>query len=210
MGETVIQPIGKKLMLNKDHKVEVCLFTADEIKELFPDNDSSLGLNNTTDMNKKLHLHLQGGLKGNILNKLPPDCHLVSPIVMVKSETSRPLMMRVTIPHALATISKASNNEVQLYVCTFGVLRALEQKEYELNESTFTLNMPIEKQLILALTIMGRLLTRSRSFLSFNLTYRPPTIKCVYHVVELIDYNNHEINVRVYCGINLPITWKVC
>ena len=102
LGEYVKQSVVKKLILNKDHKVEVHVLTPKEL----PPEDSPLAVNRATDLNIKLEL--LGGLHGNILNKLPPDCHLVAPIVMVRLGASKPLMMKVTIPHALATTIKGS------------------------------------------------------------------------------------------------------
>ena len=202
MGEIVKQLIIKKLILNKDHKVEVHVLTPKEL----PSEDSSLAVNRATDSNLKLEL--LGGLHGHILNKLPPDCHLVAPIVMVKLGASKPLMMKVTIPHALTTTIKPSNSEIKLFaISTFGVPGALERRNYTLDEKNCIVTMVINKQQIFVLTVIGRLLTQSRSFLSVNSTYRPPAIKCIYYVLS--EPGNHEISVKVYCGIDLPITWKV-
>ena len=204
LGESVKQIIIKKLILNKDHKVEVHVLTP---KELPPEDSSLLALNRATDMNLKLELLC--GLHGNILNKLPSDSHLVGPIVMVKLGANRPLMMKVTIPHALATTSKAFNSEVKLFaISTFGIPGVLEPKLYTLDEKACTVTMVINKQQIFVLTVIGKLLlTQPRSFRSVNLTYRPPAIKCVYYVLS--EPGNHEISVKVYCAIDLPITWKV-
>ena len=203
LGEYVKQPVVKKLILNKDHKVEVHVLTPKEL----PLEDSLLAVNHATDLNLKLEL--LGGLNGNILNKLPHDCHLVAPIVMVRLGASKPLIMKVTIPHALATTIKGSNSEIKLFaISMFGVPGVLEPRNYTLDEKNCIVTMVINKQQIFVLTVIGKLLTQSRSFLSINSSYGSPAIKCVYYVLS--EPGNHETSVKVYCGIDLPIISKVC
>ena len=203
LGEWVKQFIVKNKIANKDHKAEVHVLTSDEL----PPEDCSLALNRSKDTTVKLELLC--GLHGSILDRLPSDCHLVGPIVMVKLGTNRPLMIKVTIPHALGIVNKTSNNEVRLFaISTLGVPEALESKTYALDEKSCIVTMVINRQQIFVLMVMGKLLTQSRSFASVNLTHRPPTIKCIYYVLS--EPGNHEISVKVYCAIDLPISWKVC
>ena len=92
-------------------------------------------------------------------------------------------------------------------ISTFGVPGVLEPRNYTFDEKNCIVTMVINKQQIFVLTVIGKLLTQSRSFLSINLPYRPPAIKCGYYV--LCEPGNHETSVKVYCGIDLLITWKV-
>ena len=203
LGDPVKRSIIKRAVLHEDHGVEVHVLT---IEELQPFEDRSLALDHSMDAGQQLELLC--GLHGNIFNKLPSDCHLVSPIVMVKSGANRPLLMRVTIPHALATTSNTSNSEVDLFaIDTFGVIGAIQPKLYTLNEKTCIVTILINKQRMFVLTVMGKLLCQSRSFPSVNLNYRPPAIKCIYCVLS--EPGNHGIIIKVYCAIDLPISWKV-
>ena len=203
LGEWVKQFIIRNKIANKDHKAEVRVLTPNEL----PPEDRSLALNRSKDTTVKLELLC--GLHGSILDRLPSDCHLVGPIVMVKSGANRPLMIRVTIPHALGIVNKTSNSKVRLFaISTSGVPGEPESKLYTLDEKSCIVTMVINRQQIFVLTVMGKLLTQSRSFASVNLTHRPPTIKCIYYLLS--EPGNHEISVKVYCAIDLPISWKVC
>ena len=200
LGDPVKQFIVKKKIVHKDHKVEVRVLTPSEL----PKEDHSWALNRATDVNTKLELHC--GLHGSILDRLPADCHLVSPIVMVKLRASRPLMMRVNFPHAL-TSGKAQNKEVQLFaISTLGVPGVLEANLYTLDDKTCTVTVVINKQQIFVLMVTGALLTQSQSFPRIS---RPLAIKCIYYVLVLSDPASPEVHVKVYCAIDLPITWKV-
>ena len=201
--EPVKQLIVKKKILHKDHEVEVRVLTP---CELLPEDDRSLAVNKATDVNTILELHC--GLHGSILYRLSSDHHLIGPIVMVRSRASRSLMMRVNIPHALTTIGKAHNNEVQLFGYNpLGVLSPLEPNLYTLDEKTCTVTMGISGQHIFVLTVMGTLLTQSQSFPRIN---RPLAIRCTYYVFVLSDPGSSEICIEVHCAIDLPTTWKVC
>ena len=203
--------IVKKQILHKDHGVELHVLTVDELP---PGEDRSLALNRSMDTAQQLELLC--GIHGNVLNKLPPDCHLISSIVMVKLAANRPLMMRITIPHALATSKTATlkaskkhqSSEVQLYVFgQAGVIGVLESENYKLDSKSCTVTMVINKQLIFALTVTGKFTTHTRLFSTVT-TNKPLAINCIYFV--LVEPNDYDISVKVYCTINLPIAWKVC
>ena len=202
--EPVKQLIVKKKILHKDHKVEVRVLTP---CELLPEDDRSLAVNKATDVNTKLELHC--GLHGSILYRLSSDHHLISPIVMVRSRASRSLMIRVNIPHALTTIGKAHNNEVQLFAYSpLGILSALEPNLYTLDEKTCTVTMGISGngQQIFLLSVIGTLRTQFQSSPRIN---GPLAIRCIYYVLMLSDPSSSEIHVKVFCAIDLPTTWKV-
>ena len=207
LGDPVKSSIIKSKILHKDHSVEVRVLT---IEELQPFEDRSLALNRSTDTGQQLELLC--GLHGNILNKLPSHCHLISPIIMVKSGANRPLMMRIIIPHALATTSKVSkkrqSDEIILYtINTTGVLSKVKSEEYTLESTMCTVTMVIDKQQIFALTAVGKFTTHTRLFPSIS-HHRPPAITCIYHV--FMESTSNDISVKIYCAINLPTTRKVC
>lgn len=210
--EIVKKSIVKKQILHKDHKVELHVLTVNELPP--GEQDRSLALNRSKDTAQQLELLC--GIHGNVLNKLPPDCYLISSIVMVKLAANRPLMMSITIPHALATnktaTSKASKkhqaSEVQLYVFgQAGVIGVLESENYKLDLKSCTVTMVIDKQQTFALTVTGKFTTHARLFPTVT-TNKPLAINCIYFV--LVEPNDDYISVRVYCTINLPIAWKVC
>ena len=211
LGKIVKKSIVGKQILHKDHRVELHVLTVDELPL---GEDHSLALNRSMDTAQQLELLC--GIHGNVLNKLPPDCHLISSIVMVKLAANRPLMMRITIPHALATSKTATlkaskkhqSSEVQLYVFgQAGVIGVLESENYKLDSKLCTVTMVINKQLTFALTVTGKFKTYSRLFSTVT-TNKPLAINCIYFV--LVEPNDYDISVRVYCTINLPIAWKVC
>ena len=206
MGKTVKTSIVKKQILHKDHRVELHVLTVDELP---PGEDHSLALNQSEDTAQQLELLC--GIHGDILDKLPPDCHLISSIVMVKLAANRPLMMRITIPHALVTdkaSKKHQSSEVQLYVFgQAGVIGMLESENYKLDSKLCTVTMVINKQLTFALTVTGKFTSHAQLFHAVT-TNKPLAINCIYFV--LVEPNDYDISVKVYCAINLPIAWKVC
>jgi len=206
LGDIARQSIIKPLLLQKDHQVDVHVFTIDELRPL---ENRSLAINRTTDTG--LLLELFCGLHGNILNKLPDNYHLVSPIVMVKSAVKRPLKMKVTILHALETSKMAKKpHDIKLFaINTAGEEpKSLQLEEYEFESNNrCVITTVICKQRMFALTVM-RDFTHMHS--KFNIVHRsPPTpaIRCTYCVLS--DSTDDGISVKVYCAIDLPIVWKV-
>ena len=203
LGEHVKRSIIKTAILQKDHDVEVHVLTAEE---LLISDDRSLALDRSKDTT--VQLELLCGLHGNVLNKLPSNCHLVSPLVMVKSGANRPLLMRVSIPHALELETNIPRNIKLFVINTTGVPAMVDAKVYKVDSKICTVTMAIDKQQIFALTVEGKLTTHTKQLPNINLTHlRPPAIKCICYVLAVP--NNHDISVKVYCAINLPISWKV-
>ena len=205
LGEHVKRSIIKRAILQKDHNVEVHVLTVEELETF---EDRSLALDRSKDTT--VQLELLCGLHGNVLNRLPSNCHLVSPLVMVKSGANRPLLMRVTIPHALELeTAKAYSSDVKLVaVNATGVVATIEARVYKLESKFCTITMAIDKQRIFALMVKGKLTAHTKLLPSIsNQHHRPPAIKCVCCVLAVPS--NHDISVKVYCAINLPISWKV-
>lgn len=196
MGGIVKRSIIKKSILHKDHRAEIRVLTVDEL----PSEEHSLALNRSTDTGQKLELMC--GLHGHILDKLPPDSHLISPIVMVKSDANRPLKMKVTIPHALA-FKKLHPGDVKVFTSAIGVPVQLESNQYTFEPKLCNITAVIDKQRLFYLTAMGKTVTHNaRSF------HRPPAVHCIYYV--LVEPSSRDFKVNVYCTIDLPTTWKVC
>ena len=179
------------------------------VEELETFEDRSLALDRSKDTT--VQLELLCGLHGNVLNKLPSNCHLVSPLVLVKSGASRPLLMRVTIPHALELeTAKVHPSDVQLVaVNATGVLAMIETEVYKVESKICTVTMAIDKQRIFALTVKGKLTAQTKLLPSIPLTqhHGPPAIKCICYVLAVPS--DHDISVKVYCAISLPVSWKV-
>lgn len=212
LGNPVKGFIRKSLLLQQDHQVDVHVLTTTELQ---PSENHSLAMNPSTDTS--LSLELLCGLHGNILNKLPANCHLVSPIVMVKSATNRPLKMKVTIPHAMETsktAKKPQSNDVKLFALnTAGnTPEPLQLEEYKLDSNRCVITTVVGKQRMFALTVMGDFTTTHSKLLpSINLVHRSssaPAIRCIYCVLS--EPFNGGTSVKVYCAIDLPIIWKVC
>ena len=205
LGERVKRSIIKKTILQKDHNVEIHVLTVEELETF---EDHSLVLDRSKDTT--VYLKLLCGLHGSVLNKLPSNCHLVSSLVKVKSGANRPLLMRVTIPHALELeTAKIHPSDVKLFaINATGVLAIIEAGVYILKSKICTVTMAVDKQRIFALTVEGKLKTRTKQLPSINLSRtRPPAIKCICYVLAVPS--DHDISVKVYCAINLPISWKV-
>ena len=203
LGEHVKRSIIKRAILQKDHDVEVHVLTVEELETF---EDHSLALDRSKDTT--VQLELLCGLHGNVLNKLPSNCHLVSPLVLVKSGANRPLLMRVSIPHALELETNIPRN-IKLFVINATAVPAMvDAKVYRLESKICTITMAIDKQQIFALTVEGKLTMHTKQLPSINLTrLRPPAIKCICYVLAIPS--DHDISVKVYCAINLPISWKV-
>ena len=206
LGDPVKRSIIKRAILQKDHSVEVHVLTIEELKTF---EDRSLALDRSKDTT--IQLELLCGLHGNVLNKLPSHCHLVSSLVMVKSGANRPLLMRITIPHALELeAAKIHPSDIKVFaVNATGVLATVEAEMYKLEPRNCTITMAIDKQQIFAVTVKGKLTMHTKLLPSISLTqhHGPPAIRCICYV--LAEPNNHGISVKVYCAINLPISWKV-
>lgn len=206
MGDPVKRSIIKRAILQKDHSVEVHVLTIEELKT---SEDRSLALDRSKDTT--VPLELLCGLHGNVLNKLPSHCHLVSPLVMVKSDANRPLLMRITIPHALELeAAKIHPSDIKVFaVNATGVLAMVDAEMYKLEPRNCTITMAIDKQRIFAVTVKGKLTTHTKLLPSISLTqhHGPPAIRCICYV--LAEPSNHGISVKVYCAIDLPISWKV-
>lgn len=203
--ESVKDYIIKKSILHKHFSVEVHVLTLDELE---PMEDRSLAVDRSADTTYQLELLC--GLHGNILNRLQNGCHLVSPIVMVKLTANRPLKVKLTMPHAL-TATKASKkmhyNEKLFTITTAAEEPQLvPEEDYKLESNNrCAITMVINKQRMFALTAMEDFTTH-RGLPGFNVT-RPLAIKCIYYVFS--EVVGHAISVKVYCGIDLPITQKV-
>ena len=205
LGDPVKRSIIERVILQKDHYVEVHVLT---VGELQASDDRSLALDRSKDTT--MQLELLCGLHGNVLNKLLSNCHLVGPLVIVKSGANRPLLMRVAIPHALEleTSRKHSSNIKLFAINATGVPSMVDTKMYRLDLKICTVTMAIDKQQIFSLTVEGKLTMHTKLLPSINLTrLRPPAIKCICYVLAIPS--DHDISVKVYCAINLPISWKV-
>ena len=205
LGDPVRGSIIQKSIFHEDHGVNVHVLTTNELHH---NENHLLAVDPSTDANIQLELFC--GLHGTILSRLGPDCHLVSPIVMVRGG-NRPLKIEVIIPHALAAHKNQIFDEFKVLTVKTagGIPEPLQSSEYTVDSENCVVMTVINKEQLFVAIVMGNLKsTRTKLLPSITPTPRPPAITCVYAVL----CNNFKLSasVEVYCAIDLPIIRKVC
>ena len=201
LGDPAIGLVTEWSIIHEDYGIDVHVSRTDELQL---DESHLVAVNYFSDRN--VQLKILCGLHGPLLSKL--EGYLVSPIVMV-SGGNRPLKMKVTIPHALATYKNQNFNEVRVYtITTAGETTLLPSSLFKVDSNNCIVSTVINKQQIFAVTVVGNLKsTHTRILPSITPTPRPPAIACVYAVFTKL--NNRHIDAKVYCAIDLPVIRKV-
>ena len=185
-------------IFHEDYGIDVHISRIDELQL----GESHLvAVNYLSDRN--VELEILCGLHGPLLTRL--NGYLVSPIVMI-SGGNRPLKMKVTIPHALATYKNQIFNEVRVCTITTAgeIPTPLPSSLFKVDSSHCVVSTVINKQQLFAVTVMGNLKsTHTRILPSITPTPRPPAIVCVYAVFTKSN------SAHVYCAIDFPIIRKV-
>ena len=202
MGDPAIGLVTEWSIIHEDYGIDVHVSRTDELQL---DESHLVAVNHFNDRN--VQLEILCGLRGPLLTRL--EGYLVSPIVMI-SGGNRPLKMKVTIPHALATYKNQNFNEVRVYTITTAgeIPTPLPSSLYKVDSSNCIVSTVINKQQIFVVTVVGNLKsTHTRILPSITPTPRPPAIVCVYAVFTKL--NSRHIDAKVYCAIDLPVIRKV-